>query len=145
VAHSSRSACTANDRIRWWWRDASERCLCIIQADAHKRGRQDRVNSGRLGLGRNVRALLRLLSCYAGYAFDDTDWQTVVLGLEGTDDDQDDGWYSYPLVGHHHLNVALANSMGNDVVSVRIDGLTDYDMALRAETLLDAYAQMPSS
>ncbi|WP_433243046.1 hypothetical protein [Actinomadura nitritigenes] len=89
---------------------------------------------------RNVEPLLRLLSRYVGYSFDDTDWQTVVLGLEGTDDEQDSRWYSYPLVGHQQLDVALAHAIGSDVVSVRIDGLTDHDMVLRAETLLDAYA-----
>ncbi|GAB2814398.1 hypothetical protein GCM10027176_18750 [Actinoallomurus bryophytorum] len=90
---------------------------------------------------RNVRPLLGLLSSYAGYTFDDTDWQTIVLGLEGTDDDRDDCWYSYPLVGDQHLNVALAHAVGSYVVSVRIEGIADHHMALRAETLLDAYSE----
>lgn len=93
----------------------------------------------------NVRPLLSLLSRYAGYAFDETDWRTIELGLEGTNDEEDAGWYSYPLSGHQVLNVALANAVGSNIVSVRIDGLTDHHIALRAETLLDAYAETPAT
>jgi hypothetical protein len=92
----------------------------------------------------NVRPLLDLLSHYAGYPFDDTDWQAVALGLEATDDDHQGLWYSYPLQGHHQLTIRLANAVGSSVVSVRIEGLDDRDLALRAATLLDAYAHYGS-
>ncbi len=90
---------------------------------------------------RNIRPFLDLLSRYVGYSFDDTDWQAVALGLEATDDDRQEHWYSYPLEGHHQLTVLLANAVGSSVVSVRVEGLDDHDLALRTETLLDAYAE----
>jgi hypothetical protein len=36
---------------------------------------------------------------YAGYAFDETDWEAIEAGIQDTDDEAPDGWYSYPLVG----------------------------------------------
>lgn len=37
--------------------------------------------------GRNLHAFLRLLSHYAGYDFDDTDWETIEAGVQETDDE----------------------------------------------------------
>jgi hypothetical protein len=67
----------------------------------------------------NVQPFLALLARYAGYDFDDTDWQAVELGLEATDDEHL-RWYSYPLVGSdHRVEVHLANAVeGNEPFSV---------------------------
>ncbi|MFE1989591.1 hypothetical protein [Streptomyces mirabilis] len=71
----------------------------------------------------NVQPFLALLARYAGYDFDDTDWQAVELGLEATDDEHLDRWYSYPLVGSdHRVEVHLANAVEGDEVSVRVVG-----------------------
>ncbi|MCG3043984.1 hypothetical protein L7D48_25980 [Streptomyces sp. S1A] len=90
---------------------------------------------------RNVRPLLELLSRYAGYAFDDTDWETVEAALPATDDERDDGWYSYPLVGPDQaVRVRLATAVGSDVVCVEISGVQTAELRIRADTLLSAFA-----
>lgn len=37
---------------------------------------------------RNLRSFLELLSHYVGYGFDATDWETVALAVEATDDER---------------------------------------------------------
>lgn len=89
----------------------------------------------------NVQPFLALLARYAGYDFDDTDWQVVELGLEATDDEHRDRWYSYPLVGSdHRVEVHLANAVEGDEVSVRVVGASDPELRLRADTLMAAFA-----
>ncbi|MGW7545908.1 hypothetical protein ACWGKQ_33095 [Streptomyces sp. NPDC054770] len=81
----------------------------------------------------NVQLFLALLARYAGYDFDGTDWQAVELGLEATDDEHLECWYSYPLVGSdHHLEVRLAKAVGGDEVSVRVEGTSNPELLLRA-------------
>jgi hypothetical protein len=90
---------------------------------------------------RHVRAFLELLSHYAGYGFDPTDWQAVEPGIEDTDDEQPGAWYAYPLVGKGAvLEVRLAQAVGTEVVSVQVAGAADHDLRVRVRTLLDAYA-----
>ncbi|MER6421126.1 hypothetical protein [Streptomyces sp. NPDC001137] len=89
----------------------------------------------------NVQPFLALLARYVNYDFDGTDWQVVELGLEATDDEHRDRWYSYPLVGSdHHLEVHLAKAVGGDEVSVRVAGTSNPEMLLRADTLIAAFA-----
>ncbi|MER5402434.1 hypothetical protein [Streptomyces sp. NPDC002599] len=86
-------------------------------------------------------ALLALLARYASYDFDGTDWQAVELGLEATDDEHPECWYSYLLVGSdHHLEVHLAKAMGGDEVSVRVAGTSNPELLLRVDTLIAAFA-----
>jgi hypothetical protein len=88
-----------------------------------------------------MRALLGLLSHYTGYAFDETDWTTVEASVQDTDDEAPDGWYSYPLVGTRAtLEVALAQAVGGEEVSVSVTGAETLELQLRAETLLSAFA-----
>lgn len=90
----------------------------------------------------NLRPFLELLSRYAEYAFDDTDWDTVALGLEHTADDDPGAWYAYPLAGARaRLDVDVAVAVGADAVSVRVTGLVERELRLRAATLLDAYGR----
>jgi hypothetical protein len=89
----------------------------------------------------NVQSFLALLSRYASYDFDGTDWQAVELGLEATDDEHPDLWYSYPLVGsHHRLELHLAQAVGGNEVSVRVTGTSNPELLLRADTLIAAFA-----
>ncbi|MFF6778991.1 hypothetical protein ACFY8W_36330 [Streptomyces sp. NPDC012637] len=89
----------------------------------------------------NVQPFLALLARYAGYHFNATDRQAVELGLQATDDEHPDRWYSYPLVGSdHHLEVHLAKAVGGDEVSVRVAGTSDPELLLRADTLIAAFA-----
>ncbi|MEU8604731.1 hypothetical protein [Streptomyces parvulus] len=91
--------------------------------------------------GRNLRAFLELLSRYAGYTFDETDWVTIEAGIQDTDDEAPDGWYSYPLVGTlATLEVALAHAVGGEEVSIRVAGAETPDLQLRTDTLLSALA-----
>ncbi|MFH9090574.1 hypothetical protein ACH4LD_40620 [Streptomyces sp. NPDC017676] len=88
----------------------------------------------------NVQPFLALLARYAGYDFDDADWQAVELGLEATDDEHPDRWYSYPLVGSdHRLEVQLAQAVGGSEVSVRVAGTSGPELLLRADTLIAAF------
>ncbi|MCI4142384.1 hypothetical protein [Streptomyces sp. MMS20-AI2-20] len=90
---------------------------------------------------RNLRAFLELLSRYVGYAFDDTDWDTVETGVRDTDDEKADGWYSYPLAGTHAtLDVSLARSVGSEVMSVSVTEAETPELQLRTDTLLSAFA-----
>jgi len=70
---------------------------------------------------RNVRTLLLWAAHYVGYAFDDSDWQAVECALADTDDERQDGWYEYPLVGTPPLRVLLARSIGADPVQARVE------------------------
>ena len=91
--------------------------------------------------GRNLRALLELLSRYSGYAFDETDWETIATGVQDTDDEAPDGWYSYPLAGTSGtLEVFLAQAVGGEEVSVSITGAEIPELQLRTDTLLSAFA-----
>ncbi|MEU0657067.1 hypothetical protein ACWEV9_10760 [Streptomyces albogriseolus] len=90
---------------------------------------------------RNLRAFLELLSRYIDYAFDDTDWDTIESGVRNTDDEKSDGWYSYPLAGTSAtLEVGLARSVGNEVMSVSVTGAETPELQLRTDTLLSAFA-----
>ncbi|MFD7916837.1 hypothetical protein ACFV30_40145 [Streptomyces sp. NPDC059752] len=90
---------------------------------------------------RNLRSFLELLAHYAGYGFDATDWETVALALEATDDERTDGWYSYPLVGEHrHVEIRLARAIGGDEVRLAVTGALTPELEVRADTLLAAFA-----
>ncbi|MEV2194703.1 hypothetical protein AB0I02_27495 [Streptomyces phaeochromogenes] len=90
---------------------------------------------------RNLRPLLELLSHYAGYAFDQTDWDTIALGVQDTDDEMPNGWYSYPLAGAMAtLEVSLAHAVGSEVTSVSVTGAETPELQVRADTLLSAFA-----
>lgn len=90
----------------------------------------------------DLRPFLELLSRYAEYAFDDTDWHTVARGLEDTADDGPGARYAHPLAGARaRLDVEVAVAVGADVVSVRVTGLVERELRLRAATLLDAYGR----
>ncbi|WP_327428592.1 hypothetical protein [Streptomyces sp. NBC_01236] len=92
----------------------------------------------------HLRSFLELLARYNSMWFDETDWETVSLGLETTDDETPDAWYSYPLDSSlHSLNVRLANSPGGNEVSVALTGATSADLRLRIDTLMDAFAARP--
>ncbi|WP_030960698.1 hypothetical protein [Streptomyces sp. NRRL S-378] len=90
---------------------------------------------------RNLRSFLELLSQYVGYGFDATDWETVALALEATDDERTDGWYSYPLVGEHRqVEIRLARAVGGDEVRLAVKGPLTPELEVRADTLMAAFA-----
>jgi hypothetical protein len=90
----------------------------------------------------NVHPFLRVLSGYAGYSFDRTDWEVIALGLEDTDDDDyPSGWYSYELFGVVTVGIEMARCLGDGVVMLRVAAEGSSDILLRAETLIRAYAE----
>jgi hypothetical protein len=102
----------------------------------------------------NLRTFLELLSDYVHYDFDDTDWDTIALGIEETDDSEDDpaAWYAYPLHGSlHAAQVHLAYSRPYpedddgepDTVSVLVTGAHSRDLRLRIDTLIAALGHHP--
>ncbi|MFD6548483.1 hypothetical protein [Streptomyces sp. NPDC058398] len=91
--------------------------------------------------GRNLRAFLEVLSHFAGYEFDDTDWRTVEAAVQDTDDENPELWYVYPLVGADAtLEVSLARAVGGEEMSIRVAGAEAPELRLRADTLLSAFA-----
>ena len=88
----------------------------------------------------NVHPFLRMLSSYVGYGFDPTDWEVISLGLEETDDEDTNRWYTYELFGAAPVGLQMARCIGDGIVMLRVIGGSS-DIQLRAETLMDAYAQ----
>ncbi|MFF1298786.1 MULTISPECIES: hypothetical protein [unclassified Streptomyces] len=100
----------------------------------------------------NLRTFLELLSGYVHYDFDDTDWDTVALGIEETDDEDTTAWYDYPLHGGLHaaqVHLAYARPYPEDddgepdTVSVRVTGAHSRDLRLRIDTLIAALGHPP--
>ncbi|GGV70280.1 hypothetical protein GCM10010294_28330 [Streptomyces griseoloalbus] len=90
---------------------------------------------------RNLRPFLELLSRFAGYEFDDTDWRTVEAAVHDTADENTDLWYAHPLVGvNATLEVSLARAVGGEEMSVRVAGAEAPELRLRTDTLLSAFA-----
>jgi len=85
----------------------------------------------------HVVQLLRQISAYIGYAYDDLDEAALTGALDDTNDETVDGWFEYPLAGTPTLVIRLAQSPGSAVVSVRVEGTMDLVLATRIETLLD--------
>ncbi|MCZ7423612.1 hypothetical protein O7605_29310 [Verrucosispora sp. WMMA2121] len=85
----------------------------------------------------HVVRLLRQISSYVGYAYDDLDEAALTGALDDTNDEAADGWFEYPLAGTPPLVIRLAQPPGSAVVSVRVEGTMDLVLATRMETLLD--------
>ena len=85
----------------------------------------------------HVVQLLRQISAYVGYSYDDLDEAALTGALDDTNDETVDGWFEYPLAGTPTLVIRLARSPGSAVVSVRAEGTMDLVLATRIDTLLD--------
>ena len=70
----------------------------------------------------NVVQMLKRISGYIGYAYDDLDEAALTGALDDTNDESADAWFRYPLMGMPPLLVHLAQSPGSAVVSVHIEG-----------------------
>jgi hypothetical protein len=85
----------------------------------------------------HVVPLLREISAYIGYTYDDLDEAALTGALDDTNDEAVDGWFEYPLAGTPILVIRLAQSPGSAVISIRVEGTMDGVLAARIETLLD--------
>ncbi|MEU0809798.1 hypothetical protein [Streptomyces sp. NPDC005970] len=95
---------------------------------------------------RNFSPFMESLSRYVGTDWEPTDWDTVALSLEGTDDsDPDNGWYVHRMAGAwQSIEVRLANAAAaTDMVSVIVAGAEAAELRLRIDTLLSAFAIEP--
>ncbi|MDO0913187.1 hypothetical protein QQM39_20720 [Streptomyces sp. DT2A-34] len=72
----------------------------------------------------NLRPLCESVARFAGYEFDDSDWQAIETALPGTDVERSD-WYDYPLLGRVPLTLFVAADPGSGVVFVRFAGEVD--------------------
>ncbi|MFC6018144.1 DUF4304 domain-containing protein [Plantactinospora solaniradicis] len=104
----------------------------------HSQGAPDaeRAVQGRVAED-NIVQLLRRISGYVGYAYDDLDEAALTGALDDTSDESADAWFRYPLMGMPPLTVQLARSPGGTAVSVRVEGAMAQILATRMETLLD--------
>lgn len=89
---------------------------------------------GRVGEQHVVR-VLRGISSFIGYAYDELDESALTGALDGTSDDGD--WFEYPLAGTPTLTVQLARRAGGGSVFVRVDGGMDLVLATRIAELLE--------
>ena len=80
----------------------------------------------------NLRPFLETISRWVGYTFDDTDWAAIADGVEGTDADARQ-WYTYPICGVPRLDVAVANNVGHDPVSIRVLAAADVPDLVRVQ------------
>ncbi|MEU5950502.1 DUF4304 domain-containing protein [Micromonospora sp. NPDC047465] len=85
----------------------------------------------------NVVQLLKRISGYIGYVYDDLDEAALTGALGDTNDESVDAWFRYPLMGMPPLMVHLAKSPGSTVVSVRVEGTMKRILATRIKTLLE--------
>lgn len=89
----------------------------------------------------NVRALLEWLSGFIGYGYDHLDEQAVEAGVEGSDAEEPNGRFQYPLGGRPPLLVELARNTGGSEVEVRVTGEMDDVLVARVETLVGLLAE----
>jgi hypothetical protein len=76
----------------------------------------------------NLRPFAEVVGRWAGYGFDDIDWDALDCGLRATNRD-DDTWFTYPLGSRIELTVA--RNVGDDPVSVRVRSLDEASDELR--------------
>ncbi|WP_427887996.1 hypothetical protein ACQHIV_33315 [Kribbella sp. GL6] len=89
---------------------------------------------GRVG-EQHVVQVLRRISSFIGYAYDELDESALTGALDGTYGDED--WFEYPLAGTPTLTIQLAQRAGGGPVTVRVAGGMDLVLATRIEELLE--------
>ncbi|MGW0485276.1 hypothetical protein [Nonomuraea sp. NPDC003214] len=89
----------------------------------------------------NARVFCEILASLIGYEFDDLDWQAVETGLSSTDDEQEERWHGYPLVGETaRLDLRLAQAVGGSVISVEVYGAVGDVLREQVELACDVAA-----
>lgn len=83
----------------------------------------------------NLRPLCESVAQFAGYEFDDSDWQAIETALPTTDVERSE-WYDYPLLGRIPLTLFVAADPGSSVVFVRLAGEPDGDTKAKIEAAL---------
>ncbi|GII57912.1 hypothetical protein Pth03_63010 [Planotetraspora thailandica] len=90
----------------------------------------------------NTRVLCEVLAQLVGYAVDDLDWMAIDTALPDTDDENDERWYSYPLVGAKAtLELRLAQAVGGFELSFEVFGPADEALSAQIKLVGDLAAQ----
>jgi hypothetical protein len=86
----------------------------------------------------DLRPFFELVSFYAGYSFDESDWLAIESGLEGLA--SEDQTFDYPIIGRQELSVSLSTdpNSGHEI-SVKITGRPDRLLGACVSGLIDAY------
>ncbi|MGN9808867.1 hypothetical protein ACTMSW_05845 [Micromonospora sp. BQ11] len=84
----------------------------------------------------NVRPLVESLAVLVDYEADDWDWDAIEAGLSGTDAEDPQGWYDYPLIGTTTLRLEMANDPGSIVTMVQVHHPPDELLTARIETIM---------
>ncbi|MFE6547009.1 hypothetical protein ACFVHS_01175 [Streptomyces sp. NPDC057746] len=87
----------------------------------------------------NLRPLCESVAEFAGYEFDDSDWQAIETALPATDVERDN-WYEYPLLGRVPLTLLVAADPESYVVFVRFAGEPDERTKAQIEAALYIFA-----
>jgi hypothetical protein len=82
----------------------------------------------------NLEPFCRIVSGYCGYAFDDSDWDAISFGIQGTDVEVR-AWFDYPLVGSTTTQLSIARDPETSVIFVKIT--SDPGIEAQARTLVD--------
>lgn len=99
----------------------------------------DSVLDGGWIIDTNLRPLCESVAEFAGYEFDDSDWQAIETALPTTDVERSD-WYDYPLLGRVRLTLFVAADPGSCVVFVRFAGVPDSRTQAQIEAALHIFA-----
>jgi hypothetical protein len=85
----------------------------------------------------HVVRLLRQISAYVSYPFDDLDEAALTSALDDTNDETTDRWFEYPLAGTATLLIRLARSPGTTRGQRPRQGAVGPILAAQIDTLLD--------
>ncbi|KXK59153.1 hypothetical protein AWW66_25855 [Micromonospora rosaria] len=99
------------------------------------------ASTGSWILTANVRPLVESLAALVDYRADDWDWNAIAAGLSGTDVEDPQGWYDYPLIGTTTLRLELANDPGSIVTMVQVHHPPDQLLTTRIETIMSMLAR----
>ncbi|MGW6644512.1 hypothetical protein [Streptomyces iakyrus] len=89
----------------------------------------------------SLRPFCESVAEFTGYDFDDLDWQAVENALPGTDVEEPDGWYDYPLSGRVPMTLLVAADPGMSVVFVRLIGELDDRTRTQIEAALYIFSK----
>lgn len=92
----------------------------------------------------NLRPFCESVAEFAGYEFDDSDWQAIETALPTTDVEGGD-WYDYPLSGQVPLTLLVAADPGSSVVFVRCTGEPDERIKAQIDAALHIFASWTMS
>ncbi len=83
----------------------------------------------------NLQAFVLAIAQFAGYTFGDRDWQAVIYGIEGSDEEAG-RWFDYDLPGLHCIRFWLASDPGTTVIHARVEAPAAVEPKVEAALLI---------